>query len=108
MVGKGWTEFMVIPSSSSFMPPRDTQKTMYLDFIAKIRQVPLQLKQCEHRSIPSECFLHHCQLEVIFTTVGNSHFLLHYFSVIIFLLIKILSCPSFFPLTDAPYIHTFQ
>lgn len=61
-----------------------------------------------HQSIPSECFLHPCQLEVIFTTVGNSHFLLHYFSVIIFLLIKILCCPSFFPLTDAPYIHTFQ
>ena len=36
-----------------------------------------------HQSIPSECFLRRHQLEVIFTTVGNSHFLLHYFSVII-------------------------
>ena len=50
-----------------------------------------------HQSIPSECFLRRHQLEVIFTTVGNSHFLLHYFSVIIFLLIRILPCPSFSP-----------
>ena len=50
VVGKGWTEFMVIPSSSSFISPHDTQKTMYRDFMPKVRQMPLQLRQCEHRS----------------------------------------------------------